>query len=500
MNQTATAEADRLRVLREYPLTAVNSARLDGIARLAAQLCGAPIALVSIVEEGHQSFIGRWGLEPEDVPREQSLCASCMTGDTSLEVPDARTDARFATNPFVTGEPGIRFYGGHPLVSPEGAPLGAICIVDVEPRSGLTAAERGALATLADLVISILEALRADARSRATASVSLSTTAELQQRFEVLADSLPQMVWSTPPDGLPDYFNGPWCDFVGLPAEASYGAAWIGFVHPDDADNAGRVWSEAVASGEPYEVRYRLKRYDGQYRWVIARGLPIRDASGSVTRWIGTCTDIEDDMAGADALELLSQELSHRIKNIFAVIGGLVSLSARSHPDAADFAGELYNRILALGRAHGFVGSRGAAMESANTAGLKGMLTEILAPYQTSCGTRFVISGDEIAIDDRSATPLALIFHELATNAAKYGAFGRDDGKVRIELKAGDPVEMRWIESGIDAAGERRAAGFGSRLIDMSISRHLGGRYETRWSNAQMEMDIQIPVANIARD
>lgn len=493
------AEAERLRILGQYPLEKSDENRLNRIARLAAQICNAPIGLISIVEENRQVFIGRTGLDVCGTEREYSFCDHAMRQAEIMVVEDAAKDPRFFDNPLVTGDLGIRFYAGQPLVSPEGQPLGALCVIDHNPRDGLTAEQSEGLATLAELVMSQLDSLRADVRAEKARTQSLSQVAELEQRFAVLSDSLPQLVWSTPPDGMSDYFNGPWVEFTGLPAKASYGTGWLSFVHPEDAPIAAQTWNKAVATGKSYEVRYRLRRHDGAYRWVIARGLPLFDADGQVMRWIGTCTDIDDEMANADALELLSQELHHRIKNIFAVIGGLVSLSSRSHPDAADFAAELYGRILALGRAHAFIGSPGSRSDGTVHGGLKGMLAELLSPYMVVGSSRILITGDEIAIDDRSATPLALVFHELATNSAKYGALGAESGTVEIALEDKDPVCLRWIEKGIAKSGESKPGGFGSRLIDMSIKRQLGGSYEMQWGSDSLELAISIPSGNVER-
>jgi len=493
------AEEERLRVLREYPLGAAAKARLDRIAHLAAQICAAPTGLVSLVEADRQIFVGKSGIDVAGTPREQSFCAHAMVHDEAMVVPDARIDARFSRNPLVTGAPGIRFYAGQPLASAEGLPLGTLCVIDHEPREGLTEAQRSALVTLADVVQTVLESLRSEAGSQAEQDRSLGMVAELEQRFALLADSLPQMVWSTPPDGKPDYFNRQWCDFTGSSAETSYGGGWLGFLHPEDAPVAAQVWQQAVDRGQTYEIRYRLRRRDGVFRWVVARGLPMQDQNGKAVRWIGTCTDIHDEMETADALEILSQELSHRIKNIFAVIGGLVSLSSRNHPDAEKFARELYGRILSLGRAHAYVGGHGARSDLSAHRSLKGLLAEILTPYREAEVDRVTIHGDDIAIDERSATPLALVFHELATNSAKYGAIGNAVGTVNIELEAGDPVCLRWIERGISGAASNRTSGFGSRLIDMSITRQLGGTYETRWGANELAVTIAVPAENLNR-
>lgn len=493
------AEAERQRIVGLYPLDPEGSEQLDRIARLAALSCNAPIGLVSIVEADRQIFVGKSGLAVCETSRADSFCAHCMMGEAAMIVPDATLDERFRLNPLVTGAPAIRFYAGHPLISPEGQPLGAICVIDSKPREGLSGAQSEALETLAQVVLSTLEGMRADAAVKAAQSQSLIRVAELEQRFAVLADSLPQLVWSTLPDGRSDYFNGPWCEFTGLPAEASYGTGWLSLLHPEDAPGAAHTWNRSVRSNEPYEIRYRLRRHDGVYRWVIARGHPLHDGEGNVIRWIGTCTDIHDEMAAADSLELLSQELTHRIKNIFAVIGGLVSLSSRNHPEAADFARELYDRILALGRAHAFIGSPGGRDASSLHGGFKGMLTELLAPYIDKAGGRIVVKGDDLIIDDRSATPLALVFHELATNSAKYGGIASETGTVEITLSAGDPLRLTWTETGVAVSGENKAPGFGSRLIDMSVQRQLGGSYTTRWIDGDLNIEIAIPLQNLSR-
>ncbi len=382
-----------------------------------------------------------------------------MISGAAMIVPDATCDQLFSENPLVTGAPAIRFYAGYPLISPEGQPLGAICIIDTKPREGLDDAQAEALETLAEVVRSILEGIRVDVHSRAAQTHSLNMAAELEQRFAVLANSLPQLVWSTLPDGRSDYFNRPWCEFTGLPPEASFGTGWLDFLHPEDAPAVALRWDQSVKSSDDYEIRYRLRRHDEVYRWVVARGHPLHDSHGKVIRWIGTCTDINDEMAAADSMELLSQELSHRIKNIFAVIGGLISLSSRNHPDASDFARELYGRVLALGRAHAFIGTHAKAQAGNLDLGLKGMLAELLEPYSDGSTKRIRISGDDIAIDDRSATPLALVFHELATNSAKYGAIANEKGSVEILLVAQDPALMTWIETGIETSGKPSETG-----------------------------------------
>lgn len=502
--QSDAGEAARRKVLASYPLEiSEHGAELDAMARLAAQVCNAPIALVSIVFADNQEFHGRCGLDTRETPREQSFCAHAMHLETAMVIPDALLDPRFQANPLVTGPPHIRFYAGQPLKSPEGAPLGSLCIIDVEPRSGLTDSQSDALAVMARAVMALLERWRVERSSAAAQSRSQITILDLEQRFAALADAMPQMVWSSPADGQPDYFNAQWVEFTGQPASASLGSGWLTFLHPGDSELAARVWQKAVDSGEPYEVEYRLRNRRGEYRWVLARGTPQRDAEGTITRWLGTCTDVHEAREQAGRMEVLSQELSHRIKNIFAVVGGLVSLTMRKQPELQDISRELQGRILALGRAHNFVRphSPGSAPMVAGGSGLKSMLGNLLGAYQDSRGGRVEVSGEDIPIDDRSATPLALFFHELATNSAKYGGLAAVDGGVAVDIaRDGDDVVMTWRERGGPPASRPGEAGFGTRLMALSIETQLGGSLERDWEPDGLCAVARVPISAMRRE
>src|SRR6476646_2573240 len=302
---------------------------------------------------------------------------------------------------------------------------------------------------------------------------------ESTARFDVLLNLLPQMVWSTLPDGHHDYYNQRWYEYTGMPQGSTDGEAWNGMFHPDDQDRAWAVWRQSLETGEPYEIEYRLRHRSGNYRWVLGRALPVREADGVITRWIGTCTDIHDAKMDAEQNAILSRELSHRIKNIFAVINGLIGQSARSYPEAKPFAQLLQSRVAALGAAHEFV--RPHSEESRPEVGeslLLPMLARLFAAYPAFSDGRMTLEGDDLPIDDRGATPIALVFHELATNAAKYGALSVPEGRVRITSRISDGIaRLEWVETeGPRLSGAPARTGFGSRLVELSIDGQLGGR------------------------
>ncbi|WP_375196973.1 PAS domain-containing protein [Sphingobium sp.] len=494
-------ETDRAALLARYDLDAGEFATLDQITAFAAALCDAPIALVSIVEEQRQRFLARTGLDVEETPRDVSFCAHAMLGDAIFVVPDAAIDPHFADNGLVTGAPFIRFYAGAPLIGWDGTPLGALCVIDARPRDDLTGLQRQGLALLARQVMVELEGRRRDREALARQAQDAQAVVESDRLFRTLADTMPQMVWSTLPDGYHDYYNARWYEFTGVPVGSTDGEGWNGMFHPEDQPRAWTRWRHSLATGDPYEIEYRLRHYSGDYRWTLGRALPIRDAEGAIIRWIGTCTDINDQIAMVEEREVIAHELSHRIKNIFSVISGLIGLSAREHPEIRAVADDLRERIMALGRAHDFVRPHGPDSQPDHGEGrLWGILDQIFAPYRDGRGARILFSGENPAIDDRSATPLALLFHELATNAAKYGALSVPEGRIRlqVEREAAD-IRIDWREEGGPPAVPATSQGFGSRLMQLSIERQLGGRIVRDWRPEGLSLSLWIPAASMSR-
>jgi PAS domain S-box-containing protein len=320
--------------------------------------------------------------------------------------------------------------------------------------------------------------------------------------FRTLADALPHMIWSTLPDGFHDYYNARWYEFTGVRSGSTDGEGWNGMFHPDDQDRAKTLWDACLASGEPYEIEYRLRHHSGEYRWTLGRAVAVRDTTGKIVRWMGTCTDIDETKRIAQQTEILSRELSHRIKNIFAVIAGLVSLSSRQQPGSEQFADTLKQRIGALGRAHEFVRPHSDESRPTDLPGsLHGILREILEPYPALEDGRIRIVGDDIEIDDRGATPIALVIHELATNAAKYGALALPGGVIDIRTLANDDrLRIEWTETGGAAlTGDPERTGFGTKLMELSVVKQLGGRLEREWREQGLRATIEVGRSAIAR-
>ena len=167
---------------------------------------------------------------------------------------------------------------------------------------------------------------------------------ESESRFRQLADTMPQIVWVTRPDGYHEYYNRRWYDYIGCTPEECHGHGWNAPLHPDDRQRSIDRWEFALRTGEPYEIEYRFRSKEGEYRWFLARALPVRDHDGRVVRWFGTCTDIE----GMKRSEALLREGEARYRDAERALRAnqerlLAALSAsdtgtfRWEPETGDF-------------------------------------------------------------------------------------------------------------------------------------------------------------------
>jgi PAS domain S-box-containing protein len=157
-----------------------------------------------------------------------------------------------------------------------------------------------------------------------------------EERYRSLADAMPQIVWTAGPDGVADYVNEGWVAYSGLSLVETANDGWLRVLHPDDLARTNELWERALESGRLFETEYRLRRADGVYRWHLARSLPARDASGEVTGWVGTCTDIDDRKRAEDAQALLV-EASRVLGSSLDYRSTLVQVAELAVPRLADW-------------------------------------------------------------------------------------------------------------------------------------------------------------------
>jgi PAS domain S-box-containing protein len=454
---------------------------LDGLANIAARLFDTPFARISLATPSAQIVVGRAGADIALPADSGSLFDHAAQSADGLVVIDTQNDPRFIDQPAIIAT-GLRFFAGMPLLGGNGLALGTICVMDTAPRVPLPAARLDELRTLAKAAIALLEHGRLADVGSGGQTMPRQDSQALTGGFASLADALPQLVWSTRSDGSNDYISQQWAHFTGAPASAGFGAGWLDFVHPDDACAAGDAWAGAVRSGQPYATEFRLRQADGSYRWMLARALPVSDACGRITRWIGTCTDIDARVRSGDLMEFMSRELSHRIKNLFAVVQGLIAMALRKHPGMAQVSKSLEARMVALGRAHDLIRPRiadGAILRSQTT--LRQLIEIVTLPFVEDDPLRLEIIGDDAVVDERAATPLALFCHEMAMNSARFGALSLPQGRLRIAIAVADTVTVDWQETGGPTIATPPKPEFGLSLIKLGIERQLGGSLTLDW-------------------
>jgi two-component sensor histidine kinase/integral membrane sensor domain MASE1 len=195
--------------------------------------------------------------------------------------------------------------------------------------------------------------------------------------------------------------------------------------------------------------------------------------------------------------EIVSNELEHRIKNLFALVNGLISLSVRDNPSMKPLASTLRDRLVALQHAQGLIWSDSAPSSAAGRlTSLRELIAVLLTPYQGDGGNRFAIYGDDVFVDSGIVTPLALVFHELATNSVKHGALGDPEGMLEVHIRRDiDELHINWKEKASrpnDPPGIT-AGGFGSKLLDLTIKSQLRGSYSRTWTAGRMDIEITLP-------
>jgi diguanylate cyclase (GGDEF)-like protein/PAS domain S-box-containing protein len=316
-------EADRLAALRSFHvLDTEPEASFDEITASAARICNAPMALVSLVDDVRHWFKCEIGVGARQIPCRIGICGHTILQSSVLIIPDTTKDPRFADNPLVTGKPHLRFYAGAPLVTDDGLPLGTLCVLDDKPRlEGLTPEQSTALLNLARAVMTQLKLRRAEKAHE-----------ENEARLKRIIDAVPHIVWSALPDGHNDFHNQRWYEFSGLPLGSAIGGQWSNSVHPDDKDQAWAKTRHSLATGEPYEIEYRLRHHSGEYRWALVRAVPLRNEHSEIERWLGTCTDIHE----AKKTEVALAESEERYR---ALIQASTAMVWRAAPDGSILKG-----------------------------------------------------------------------------------------------------------------------------------------------------------------
>jgi PAS domain S-box-containing protein len=266
-------EAARLESLHRYAiLDTLPEQEFDDLSRLAALICGTPIALVSLVDENRQWFKAKVGIEDTETPRDIAFCAHAIHASSVMVVPDALADERFRSNPLVTGNPNVRFYAGAPLRTPEGYALGTLCVIDRVPRE-LSADQLEALTALSRLVVNELELRRSVGDLSKAVRERRIVEDELDQLFNLSSD----LFCIAGFDGYFKRLNPSWEQTLGISREELLSRPYVEFIHPDDREIT-RKEAQKIAGGEvTFSFENRFRRGDDTYIWLLWNATPNSD-------------------------------------------------------------------------------------------------------------------------------------------------------------------------------------------------------------------------------
>lgn len=264
-------------------------------------------------------------------------------------------------------------------------------------------------------------------------------------------------------------------------------------IHPADRDRVRAAFTATRSVAGPYEIDFRIMVGD-DVRWISARG---RGADEGIVQGVmfGIFLDVTGRKQAEEGSELLAGEMSHRVKNLLSIASGLTHMTGNSASSVAQMTGELTERLTALGRAHDAV--RPLPGEQGKAALLGDLLSVLLAPYDATAAFsgRIRVAVPRMGIGDQTASTLAMIVHELATNSVKYGALSSPEGSLDLSSRSvGDCLHLIWAETGGPRiVGHPELTGFGSRLISRSITSGLGGKIDYDWQESGLVVTITMP-------
>ncbi len=266
-------------------------------------------------------------------------------------------------------------------------------------------------------------------------------------------------------------------------------------VHPEDRAARRQAIDHAVRAGADLEMEYRTLRPDGQVAWILARGRAAYD-EGRAIRIAGVSLDITERKAGEQRQRLLLDELNHRVKNTLATVQSIAVQTRKFVSDPFAFDEAFLMRLEALARAHDLLTER-----SWEGASLEDVLRRTLAPYAASDDGRVTLLGPRIRLSPNAAVSLNMAFHELATNAVKFGALSTSDGRIEVHWRAsregdGEVVGIDWREAGGPEVIVPVRRGFGSRLIEHGLARELEGEAQLVFGPKGLHCRMRFPVSS----
>lgn len=314
-----------------------------------------------------------------------------------------------------------------------------------------------------------------------------------EQRYRFLGETIPQIVWTANPDGYVEYCNSRWYDYTGITPEQTLGWGWESVLHPDDVPKCKELWSQAVETGNRYQIEYRFKRAsDGQYRWHLGRALPMRNKEGDIVHWFGTCTDIDDQKrvesqikASLTEKEVLLKEIHHRVKNNLQIISSLLNLQVENLKDeqAVGIFKVSQNRIESMALIHEKL-YQSKDLARINFADyIRDLVASLFCAYEVNSeAIALKLYIDDVFLGIDAAIPCGLILNELVLNSLKYAFPAGKAGEICVALYSENTNNFQLIvrDNGIGLPPNfdfRNTESLGLQLVD-TLTNQLEGTIE----------------------
>lgn len=460
------------------PLQAPADTDFDRLTRLATTLMQTPAALLTLANaEGRQVVQSHFGIDPVQVAEAVRLAERVLTTDAAVG-----TDKAF------------RFHAGVPVVI-QASPVGALLVLDRQERPRPDAARLEQLEALAALAASLVT-LRDRSQAGARAEAAL-VHAETRRAVALEAAALASWVWN-PRSGvvecdtlLPQLFNMP-------PASKMRARDIVVAIDRRDIGKTRKMFQEAIEGSDDYSGEYRIRGFDPP-RWLAARGRVVeRDADGRPTLVFGVNYDITERRSVEERQRFLLREINHRVKNTLATVQALATQTVRHAREPREFLEAFSQRLRALGLAHGLLSEyewRGI--------GIRDLAKTELSPFDDAEAPRISIVGQDALLTPDQALGLALILHELASNALKYGSLSVPSGAVALSwiVKGGKGekrLQIEWVESGGPKVTAPTHHGFGSILIRRSLAKVISSEVSHEYPPDGVRARISIPLGEPA--
>lgn len=312
-----------------------------------------------------------------------------------------------------------------------------------------------------------------------------------ERRFTAIVDQAAVGVVETDLAGRFLLTNSAFETMAGRSAEELQRLRRQDLVDPDEAEDVGERFEEAIRDGQPFEIEYRLRCADGSSVWVHDSVSVLSDSDGRANSVISVTLEIDERKRAEEQAALLMGELDHRVKNILAIVSSIVAQTLKANLSPEAFTETIAGRITAITRAHSLLTNRGAT--SVGT--LRDLIDTELEPYQ---GRDLRINGPVIALTPKAGLSLAMAIHELASNAAKYGSLSNPKGQLAVAwVVTGAPdrrLRLSWTETGgPPVPGPPSQRGFGTTVIERALSFEFDAEVERSFASSGVVCAIDLP-------